>query len=114
MMEDLEFDSLLARVSSVEHIASAYICSRAGNYVTGATPKFADRGMYSAITSLAFGTAEQVGHEMNDDLNYVSLRFTGKNLLIIGLGPRHLMGLLVDGNADPEELLAKVRPMIKS
>jgi len=112
MMDEKEFDALLARVSSVEHVASVYVCSRAGNYITGATPKFADRAMYSAITSLAFGTAEQVGHEMNDNLSYVSLRFTGKNLLIIGLGPRHLLGLLVEGSADPDEILAKVRPMI--
>ncbi len=66
--------------------------------------------MYSAITSLAYGTAEQVGNEMNDELRYVSLRFSEKNLLVVDLGPRHLLGLLIDGRVDPDLVLDKVRP----
>ncbi len=111
-MEDKDFEELLDKVSIVEHVTTAYICSRAGTYTSGNPPKMADRGMYSAITSLAFGTAEQVGYEMNDKLQHVSLDFTQKRLLIIALGHMHLMGLLVDEKADPNEVLAKVRFLI--
>ncbi len=111
-MEEKDFGSMLQKISAVEGVVSAYICSRAGNYVSGNTPRFADRNMYSAITSLAYGTAEQVGHEMNDDLRYVSLRFSEKNLLVLDLGPRHLLGLLIDGRSDQEQVLEKVRMTI--
>ena len=111
-LEEKDFEAMLMKVSAVEGVASAYVCSRAGNYVMGNTPKFADRNMYSAITSLAYGTAEQVGHEMNDDLRYVSLRCSEKILLVVDLGPRHLLGLLIDGRVDPDLVLNKVRPMI--
>jgi len=111
-LEEKDFDLMLQKVSAVDGVVSAYVCSRAGNFVLGNTPKFADRNMYSAITSLAFGTAEQVGHEMNDNLRYVSLRFSEKNLLVLDLGPRHLLGLLIDGRSDQEQVLAKVRPLM--
>lgn len=111
-MEEKDFESMLQKISAVEGVVSAYVCSRAGNYVSGSTPKFADRNMYSAITSLAYGTAEQVGHEMNDDLRYVSLRFSEKNLVVVDIGPRHLLGLLIDGRADHEQVLEKVRKII--
>lgn len=111
-MEEKDFENLLKRVSTIEHVGAAYICSRAGAFTFGNAPKMADRGMYSAITSLAYGTAEQIGHEMNDDLQHVSLNFTSKRLLIIDIGPRHLIGLLVDNKADQEQVLAKVRSFL--
>lgn len=111
-MEERDFEKVLKRVSTIEHVVTAYVCSRAGVYTSGNAPKMADRGMYSAITSLAYGTAEQIGHEMNDDLKYVALNFSRKSLLIIGLGPRHLMGLLVDEQVDQEQVLAKVRSLL--
>jgi predicted regulator of Ras-like GTPase activity (Roadblock/LC7/MglB family) len=111
-LEEKDFELMLKKVSAIEGVVSAYVCSRAGNYVLGNTPKLADRNMYSAITSLAYGTAEQVGNEMNDELRYVSLRFSEKNLLVIDLGPRHLLGLLIDARSDPDLMLDKVRPMI--
>lgn len=111
-MEEKDFELMLQKVSDIEGVVSAYVCSRAGNYVLGNTPRLADRNMYSAITSLAYGTAEQVGHEMNDDLRYVSLRFSEKNLLVVDLGPRHLLGLLIDGRIDPDQMLSRVRPLI--
>jgi predicted regulator of Ras-like GTPase activity (Roadblock/LC7/MglB family) len=111
-MEEKDYENLSKKVSTIEHVVTAYVCSRAGVYTAGNAPKMADRNMYSAITSLAFGTAEQVGHEMNDDLQHISLNFSQKRLLIIGLGPRHLMGLLVDKQADQDQILAKVRSFI--
>jgi len=111
-LEEKDFEQMLKKVSALEGVVSAYVCSRAGNYVIGNTPKFADRNMYAAITSLAYGTAEQVGNEMNDNLRYVSLRFSEKNLLVVAMGPRHLLGLLIDGRADQELVLNKVRPFI--
>lgn len=111
-MEEKDFELMLQKLSALEGVVSAYVCSRAGNYVLGNTPKFADRNMYSAITSLAYGTAEQVGHEMNDNLRYVSMRFSEKNLLVVNLGPRHLLGILIDGRVDAELVLSKVRPLI--
>ena len=111
-LEEKDFELMLQKVSALDGVVSAYVCSRAGNFVLGNTPRYADRNMYSAITSLAYGTAEQVGHEMNDDLRYVSLRFSEKNLLVVDLGPRHLLGLLIDGRVEPDLVLDKVRPMI--
>ncbi|HSA35874.1 MAG TPA: roadblock/LC7 domain-containing protein [Methanomassiliicoccales archaeon] len=111
-MDEKEFEQMVQKVSALEGVISAYVCSRAGNFVSGNTPKFADRNMYAAITSLAYGTAEQVGNEMNDNLRYVSLRFSEKNLLVVAMGPRHLLGLLIDGRADQEQVLNKVRPFI--
>jgi predicted regulator of Ras-like GTPase activity (Roadblock/LC7/MglB family) len=108
-MEEKDFDKLLENVATVEDVVSAFICSRAGAYFMGNPPKMADRGMYSAITSLAFGTAEQVGHEMNDDLQFVSLNFCKRRLLVLGIGPRHLMGMLVENKADVDGILEKVR-----
>lgn len=111
-MGEKDFDELLVKMYGIEDVASAFICSRAGAYVMGNPPKLADRGMYSAITSLAFGTAEQVGHEMNDDLRYVSLNFSKRRLLVIAIGPRHLMGLLVEDKGDVEGILEKVRSLL--
>ena len=111
-LDEKEFEQMVQKVSALEGVISAYVCSRAGNFVSGNTPKFADRNMYAAITSLAYGTAEQVGNEMNDNLRYVSLRFSEKNLLVVAMGPRHLLGLLIDGRADQELVLNKVRPFI--
>jgi len=111
-MEDKDFEEILRKVSAIEHVTSVYICSRAGAFTTGITPKLADRSMYSAITSLAYGTAEQVGHEMNDDLQYVSLNFTQSRLLVVGIGPRNLMGLLIDDKGDPDDVLKDVQRLI--
>ncbi|NLX47371.1 MAG: roadblock/LC7 domain-containing protein [Euryarchaeota archaeon] len=112
-MEEKDFEQMLQKVCSLEGVVSAYVCSRAGNYVTGTTPKFSDRHMYSAITSLAYGTAEQVGHEMNDDLRFVSLRFSEKNLLVLGLGQRHLLGVLIEGSRDQDQVLDEARKLIE-
>jgi predicted regulator of Ras-like GTPase activity (Roadblock/LC7/MglB family) len=108
-VEEKDFDGLLEKVVTIEGVVSTFICSRAGTYVKGQAPKMADRSMYSAITSLAFGTAEQVGHEMNDDLQYVSLNFSQRRLLVLGIGPRHLIGVLVDNKVDVQGILEKIR-----
>ena len=50
-LEEKDFEQMLQKVSTLEGVISAYVCSRAGNYVMGNTPKYADRNMYSAITS---------------------------------------------------------------
>jgi predicted regulator of Ras-like GTPase activity (Roadblock/LC7/MglB family) len=107
MVEIAQFNLAVERLMETEHVITVFISSRAGVFAFGDTPKMTDRSMYSAITSMMIGAAEQMASEMDEILDYVLLSMSEKKLIVIGAGPKHLLGILTDTEADPDQM-AKV------
>jgi predicted regulator of Ras-like GTPase activity (Roadblock/LC7/MglB family) len=95
-----------------EHVVTVFVSSRAGIFAYGETPRMTDRSVYSAITSMMLGAAEQMANEMDEILDYVLLNMSEKKLVVIGAGPKHLIGILTDGKVDPEMMVKTARNIL--
>jgi predicted regulator of Ras-like GTPase activity (Roadblock/LC7/MglB family) len=112
MVEISQFDLAVERLMKTEHVVTVFISSRAGNFAYGETPKMTDRSIYSAITSMMLGAAEQMASEMDEILDYVLLNMSEKKLVVIGAGPKHLIGILTDAKADPDKIAKTARKIL--
>jgi predicted regulator of Ras-like GTPase activity (Roadblock/LC7/MglB family) len=95
-----------------EHVLTVFVSSRAGVFAYGETPRMTDRSVYSAITSMMLGAAEQMANEMDEALDYVLLNMSEKKLVVLGAGPKHLIGILTDGKVDPETMARTARKIL--
>lgn len=91
---------------------TVFVSSRAGVFAYGDSPRLTDRSMYAAITSMMLGAAEQMASEMDEILDYAVLSMSEHKLIVIGAGPKHLMGVLTDAKADPEKTAKLVRTIL--
>ncbi len=112
MVEIVQFNLAVERLMKTEHVVTVFISSRAGVFAYGETPKMTDRSMYSAITSMMLGAAEQMASEMDEILDYVLLSMSERKLIVIGAGPKHLLGILTDNKADPDEMVKDAKAIL--
>lgn len=112
MVEIAQFNLAVERLMKTEHVITVFISSRAGVFAYGETPKMTDRGMYSAITSMMLGAAEQMGSEMDEILDFVLLSMSERRLIVIGAGPKHLLGILTDIKANPNKMAKDARTIL--
>lgn len=95
-----------------EHVVTVFVSSRAGIFAYGETPRMTDRSVYSAITSMMLGAAEQMANEMDEILDYILLNMSENRLVVIGAGSKHLIGILTDGKVDPEIVVKNARKIL--
>ena len=112
MVDIAQFNLTVERLMKTEHVVTVFISSRAGVFAYGETPKMTDRSMYSAITSMMLGAAEQMASEMDEILDYVLLNMSEKKLIVFGAGQKHLLGILTDAKADPEKMTKLARAIM--
>ena len=112
MVEIAQFNLAVERLMKTEHVITVFISSRAGVFAYGETPKMTDRTMYSAITSMMLGAAEQMASEMDEILDFVLLSMSEKKLIVFGAGQKHLIGILTDAKADPEKMAKLARTIL--
>lgn len=112
MVEIAQFNLAVERLIKTEHVKTVFISSRAGVFAFGETPKMTDRSMYSALTSMMLGAAEQMASEMDEILDYVLLSMSEKKLIVMGAGQKHLLGILTDIRADPEKMARDARAIL--
>ena len=112
MVETAQFNLAVERLLKTEQVITVFISSRAGVFAFGETPEMTDRSMYSAITSMMLGAAEQMANEMDEILDYVLLNMSETKLIVIGAGPKHLLGILTDMKADPNKTARDARKIL--
>ena len=112
MIEVAQVNLAVERLIKTEHVITVFISSRAGVFAYGETPKMTDRGIYSAITSMMLGAAEQMASEMDEILDFVLLNMSERRLVVIGAGPKHLFGILTDLKADPNKMAKAARTIL--
>jgi predicted regulator of Ras-like GTPase activity (Roadblock/LC7/MglB family) len=112
MAEIAQFNLAVERLLKTEHVITVFVTSRAGVFTYGETPKMTDSGVYSAITSMMLGAAEQMASEMDEILNFVLLNMSEKKLIVVGAGPKHLIGILTDLTADPDKIAKIARTIL--
>jgi predicted regulator of Ras-like GTPase activity (Roadblock/LC7/MglB family) len=108
----VQFNSAVERLMKTEHVVTVFVSSRAGLFAYGETPRMTDRSVYSAITSMMLGAAEQMATEMDEILDHVILDMSEKKLVVIGAGPKHLIGILTDGKADTVSVVKTARKIL--
>lgn len=109
-----KFNDVVTKLSRLDGVVSVYMASRAGVFTIGTTPDMTDRTMFSAITSMMLGAAEQLGGEMGDDLDHVFLRLNKTNLLIIGAGAKHIVGIELRPEADLKKIIDEAKIVISA
>ena len=112
MVDIAQFNLAVERLMKTEHVVTVFISSRAGVFAYGETPKMTDRSMYSAITSMMLGAAEQMAIEMDEILDYVLLNMSEKKLIVFGAGQKHLLGILTDAKVDPDKMTKLARAIL--
>jgi predicted regulator of Ras-like GTPase activity (Roadblock/LC7/MglB family) len=112
MAEIAQFNLAVERLLKTEHVITVFVTSRAGVFVYGETPKLTDRGVYSAITSMMLGAAEQMASEMDEILDFVLLDMSERKLIVVGAGPKHLLGILTDTAADHDKIAMAARKVL--
>lgn len=112
MAEIAQFNLAVERLLKTEHVITVFVTSRAGVFTYGETPKMTDRGVYSAITSMMLGAAEQMANEMDEILNFVFLNMSDKKLIVVGAGSKNLIGILTDSTADPDKIARTARTVL--
>jgi predicted regulator of Ras-like GTPase activity (Roadblock/LC7/MglB family) len=112
MAEIAQFDKVVERLLRTEHTRSVFVTSRAGVFIYGETPEMTDQRVYSAITSMMLGAADQMANEMDEILDFVLLRMSERDLIVLGAGPKHLLGILTDLNADPHRIAQEARTIL--
>jgi predicted regulator of Ras-like GTPase activity (Roadblock/LC7/MglB family) len=112
MVEISQLNLAAERLMKADRVVTVYIVSRAGIYAFGETPRSTDRGMYSAITSMMLGAAEQMASEMDEILDYALLSMSENRLVVISAGPKHLIGILTDAKVDPEKMVKTARTIL--
>ncbi len=112
MVDIAQFNLAVERLTKKEHVITVFVSSRAGVFAFGETPKMTDRSMYSAITSMMLGAAEQMASEMDEILEFVLLSMSEKKLIVFGAGQKHLLGILMDIKGDPELIAKEARAVL--
>jgi predicted regulator of Ras-like GTPase activity (Roadblock/LC7/MglB family) len=112
MAEIAQFNLAVERLLNTQHVVTVFVSSRAGVFAYGETPKMTDRGVYAAITSMMLGAAEQMASEMDEILDFVVLSMSERKLVVIGAGPKHLLGVLTDMSAEPEKMAKTARAIM--
>jgi predicted regulator of Ras-like GTPase activity (Roadblock/LC7/MglB family) len=111
--------SALDEIRKIEHVLDASLVSRGGMFVMGGSPRGAHRETFAAMSAIIFGAAETTSTELKDRLSKVQVELTEQLVFLIGVGPKYLVAVTADREADGDriarearDLIAKVEPLL--
>lgn len=102
----------LDEIKNQDHVLDASLISRGGMYIMGGPMKGIHRETYAAMAAIILGASETTSTELKDKLDKVSIELTEQILLLIAVGPKYLVALLVDHNADRAAVSAKAKDVM--
>jgi predicted regulator of Ras-like GTPase activity (Roadblock/LC7/MglB family) len=96
--------SALDEIKNQDHVLDASLISRGGMYIMGGPVKGIHRETYAAMSAIMIGAAETASTDLKDQLVKVRIDLTEQILLLVAVGPKYLVALLVDFNADIDSI----------
>jgi predicted regulator of Ras-like GTPase activity (Roadblock/LC7/MglB family) len=81
-------------------------------YVMGGPPKGVHRETFAAMSAIILGAAETTSTELKDKLTKVVIELTEQNLILIGVGPKYLVVVTADRDADHNKIALDTKDMI--
>lgn len=104
--------SALDDIKKQDHVLEASLVSRGGMYVMGAPPKGVHRETFAAMSAIILGAAETTSTELKDKLAKVVIELTEQDIIFIGVGPKYLVAISVDKEADRERITQETKNAI--
>jgi predicted regulator of Ras-like GTPase activity (Roadblock/LC7/MglB family) len=104
--------SALDEIKKKDHVLDASLVSRGGMYVMGGPIKGIHRETFAAMSAIILGAAETTSTELKDKLNKVSIELTEQTLVLIGIGPKYLVAVMLDHDADQDKVAIMARDLM--
>ncbi len=114
MSELPQVRSALDGIKKQDHVLEASLVSRGGMYVMGTPPKGVHRETFAAMSAIILGAAETTSTELKDKLAKVVIELTEQDIIFIGAGPKYLVAISVDKEADTSKIAQETRNLIAS
>ncbi|NLK24970.1 MAG: hypothetical protein GX307_00100 [Euryarchaeota archaeon] len=102
----------LDELRKTEHVLDAALVSRGGMFIMGGTPKEVHRETFAAMSAIIFGAAETTSSELREHLVKVRVELAEQIVFLIGVGPKHLIAIITDLEADEEMIVQKSKGLI--
>ncbi len=106
MSEISQIKIALDDVKEQDHVIDVSLVSRSGMFVMGESPKGVHKETLAAMSAVIFGAAETTTNEMGDKLNRITIELADRNLILIGIGPKYIVAIVMDQNADSRKIMA--------
>ena len=103
--------SALDQIGAMEHIMDAALISRGGMFVMGSTPAETHRETFSAMCAIILGAGQTVTTDMRDRMERGKIMMGEKDLILIGTGPKYLIAVTTDRQADEGRLGQEARAL---
>ena len=100
MGELSQIRNVLEEIKNFEHVMDVSLISRGGMYISGDPPRGVHQETFAAMSAIILGAAETTSAELKDNLAKVVLQLSGRNLILTGAGPRYLLAVATDAEAD--------------
>jgi len=111
--------SALDDIRKIDHVLDASLVSRGGMFVMGGSPRGAHRETFAAMSAIIFGAAETTSTELKDRLGKVTVELTEQLVFLIGVGPKYLVAVTTDREADGDKIareaggiISRVEPLL--
>ena len=104
--------SALDESKKQDHVLDASLVSRGGMYVMGGPVKGIHRETFAAMSAIILGAAETTSTELKDKLSKVSIELTEQTLVLIGVGPKYLVAVMLDQDADRDKIAQMARDLM--
>ncbi|MCK5548824.1 MAG: roadblock/LC7 domain-containing protein [Thermoplasmata archaeon] len=105
-VENIEKDlQILVKAKGVKDVI---LISRGGMHIAGTVPGGAHPETFSAMFAILLGAAETASSELREKLKYVFLIFDNLKVLVVNDGPKALLVLKLEKEADEDDVLKKV------
>lgn len=99
-------------IKKIDHVIDASLVSRGGMFVMGGSPKGAHRETFAAMSAIMQGAAETASTELKDRLSKVVIELTEQDVYLIGVGPKYLVAVIADREADGDKIAKETRDLI--
>lgn len=104
--------NVLEEIKNFEHVMDVSLISRGGMYISGDPPRGVHQETFAAMSAIILGAAETTSAELKDNLAKVVLQLSGRNLILTGAGPRYLLAVATDAEADVNRIAAEAKEKI--
>jgi predicted regulator of Ras-like GTPase activity (Roadblock/LC7/MglB family) len=81
-------------------------------YIMGGPMKGIHRETYAAMSAIILGAAETTSTELKDRLDKVTIHLTEQVLILVAVGPKYMVALLVDLEADINAVSATAKSLM--
>lgn len=104
--------NVLEEIKNFEHVMDVSLISRGGMYISGDPPRGVHQETFAAMSAIILGAAETTSAELKDNLAKVVLQLSGRNLILTGAGPRYLLAVATDAEADVNRIATEAKEKI--